>query len=246
MKHLQSLTTEYTKTNAIAQSAATPGSFPALFASQYYPMVYGPDGQVNDTVITLPGALSKVGYETAGFVSSNPFVPRFSDSFDVFWNGRKRGSHVEESTYLFSVIPDKPIQTVRRAKKILSLTTDITATELSQRARRWFSTATSPRFLFMHLMEPHEPYYPGLRRGASVGLIQSYYSLHKFYEDRSQLSEAEKETIELLYMACIDYLDAQFSSVLEFIPDDALIVITGDHGEEFDHGSYRHARLYDE
>jgi arylsulfatase A-like enzyme len=34
--------------------------------------------------------------------------------------------------------------------------------------------------------------------------------------------------------------------VLEFVDDDAIVVVTGDHGEEFDHDGYGHARLYDE
>jgi arylsulfatase A-like enzyme len=34
--------------------------------------------------------------------------------------------------------------------------------------------------------------------------------------------------------------------LLSFVPDDAIVVVTGDHGEEFEHGAYRHARLYDE
>jgi arylsulfatase A-like enzyme len=34
--------------------------------------------------------------------------------------------------------------------------------------------------------------------------------------------------------------------LLDWVPSDATIILTGDHGEEFDHGMYHHARLYDE
>jgi arylsulfatase A-like enzyme len=34
--------------------------------------------------------------------------------------------------------------------------------------------------------------------------------------------------------------------IINWIPSDATIILTGDHGEEFNHGVYHHARLYDE
>lgn len=45
---------------------------------------------------------------------------------------------------------------------------------------------------------------------------------------------------------CVKLLDAQVDQLFSFIPDDAIVVLMGDHGEEFDHGVLRHARLYDE
>jgi len=41
-------------------------------------------------------------------------------------------------------------------------------------------------------------------------------------------------------------LDVHIHELLSLIPEDAIVVIMSDHGEEFDHGAYRHARLYDE
>ena len=60
------------------------------------------------------------------------------------------------------------------------------------------------------------------------------------------MSPAQQATAERLYRGCIEFVDAHLRSLLSFVPDDAIVVVVGDHGEEFDHGAYRHARLYDE
>lgn len=73
-------------TDAVAQGAATNSSFPPLLASRYYPSAYTPSGEVRDDVTSLPQALSSEGYETGAFVASNPFLGKWADHFDTFWN----------------------------------------------------------------------------------------------------------------------------------------------------------------
>jgi arylsulfatase A-like enzyme len=177
----------------------------------------------------LPTILSQHGYRTGAVVADNPFLDRFSEGFDFFWNGASGGE--------------------TRLGRLLRLGLQrytVPVTEVAERAKEWFTNEDEPTFLFTHLMDPHEPYLPGLSRGLSEGVINSYRTLQKFHQDRQSLSESEKKTIRNLYWHCIDYLDAHIHELLSFIPEDAIVVLMGDHGEEFDHGAYRHARLYDE
>jgi arylsulfatase A-like enzyme len=95
-------------------------------------------------------------------------------------------------------------------------------------------------------MGPHEPYLSGLRRGFSEGVVDSYQARRKFARDRDSLTDDQKRTVENLYWHCIHYLDDHVADLLSFVPDDVVVAIMGDHGEEFDHGAYRYARLYDE
>lgn len=229
MDELRSSVVGYDRTDAICQSAATPGVFPSILASLYYPQAYTPSGRLRESVSTLPTVLSRHGYRTGAVVADNPFLDRFSEGFDFFWNGASGG----ETRF------DRLLR--------LGLQRDtVPVTEVAERAREWFTDTDDPTFLFTHLMDPHEPYLPGLRRGFSEGVVNSYWTLRKFARDRQSLSKNEKQTIQNLYWHCIDYLDAHIHELFSFVPEDAIVVLMGDHGEEFDHGAYRHARLYDE
>ncbi|OYR83447.1 hypothetical protein DJ72_07315, partial [Halorubrum distributum] len=195
----------------------------------YYPQAYTPSGRLRDSVSTLPTILSQHGYRTGAVVADNPFLDRFSEEFDFFWNGISGGETRFDRLLRLGLLRDT-----------------VPVTEVAERAKEWFTNEDEPTFLFTHLMDPHEPYLPGLRRGLSEGVVNSYRTLQKFAQDRQALSVSEKATIRNLYWHCIDYLDAHINELLSFIPEDAIVVLMGDHGEEFDHGAYRHARLYDE
>lgn len=213
---------------AICQSAATPGVFPAIYASQWYPLVYDSRGEVRSTVRTLPGVLGDRGYDTAAFSGDNPFLGKFAGEFDRFWNGDPGEDRRERLARMV----------FRRARE--------PAPTVIARAREWFESASRPRFLHVHLMDPHEPYLPGLVRYLRAGPVRSYAAATQFAEDRQAMTPAQQEQIRALYRHCVDLVDAHVDDLLSFVPDDALLVLTGDHGEEFDHGAFRHARLYDE
>lgn len=87
MSALQSATPSLQQAEAICQSAATPGVFPAILASQYYPEVYTSKSRLKQGTQTLPGLLSEKGYRTGAVVADNPHLNRFADDFDYFWNG---------------------------------------------------------------------------------------------------------------------------------------------------------------
>jgi arylsulfatase A-like enzyme len=237
MPKLTNATSDWTRGDAMCSGAATNGVFPALFASEFPPVVYDSGGAVRDDVKALPDVLSESGYETGAFVASNPFLGKWSRRFDTFWNDGMTAEGVEENrdAYTFG---DK-------LRSLLRLRSRVTAPEVLDRASEWWRQTDGPRFCWVHLMDPHGPYYPGLKRGISNGLLRSYLSIVGYSKLGPDVPEWMRRQLRELHFSCVDLLDEWLTPWLDSF-DDPLVVLTGDHGEEFDHGMYGHSRLYDE
>lgn len=131
----------------------------------------------------------------------------------------------------------------------------IGAAGLSDIAREWggeLHDGDSPFFLYLHYMDPHAPY----KRHRRLPWFD------QFVEDRSDVSAADAEkplrmvkgqrtpVLEVAYDAEIRYLDEELRKLfidLDIL-DNTLIIVVGDHGEEFwEHGKSGHSHsLYDE
>ena len=107
----------------------------------------------------------------------------------------------------------------------------------------WLDKRKDERFfLFLHYMDPHDPYLEHPYNGVGIS--------------RASMQEPEPEMAERLhelYRGEIEYLDENFGKLLakldaEGLYDDTVIVLTADHGEEFnEHGGFWHGlTLYDE
>jgi arylsulfatase A-like enzyme/uncharacterized membrane protein YbhN (UPF0104 family) len=97
-------------------------------------------------------------------------------------------------------------------------------------------------FLFLHYMDPHDPYFRHPYDGHAIARVGNQNP------DPARVAEMRE-----LYRGEIEYLDASFARLLEKVRelglwDQTLIVLTADHGEEFqDHGGFWHGlTLYDE
>jgi len=231
---------EFVRSDSITHAPATDGSIPGILCSRYYPQAYDEEGKVKSGIKPLPEILSEAGYSTAAFSAANPFLGKWAQYFDTFWNGDF--SDPSDRNTIF--------QAGDYAARLLTLRQKFPAETVIKRAKGWYREQKGPRFLWIHLMDLHEPFHPGLKRGFSSGLLQSYRSLleYRFGDERTEetLSESTQRQIERLYWDCVDKLDYQIEDIIDWFDEDTTIVITGDHGEEFDHGVYRHARLYDE
>jgi len=124
------------------------------------------------------------------------------------------------------------------------------------------------RFVWIHYMEPHAPYYPpddvvaefetdGLSKAAVNDLWDRWKANRPplwANEDNSDLfTERERDALRLFYRIQIRYLDRELQRLFEFLDttfgfDDTALFVTSDHGEEFfDHGDLGHRpKLYDE
>jgi arylsulfatase A-like enzyme len=122
------------------------------------------------------------------------------------------------------------------------------------RACEWLSSlGDTPFFLWLHLMDPHSPYYPkpealALMNQPPVTPYRARYL--NSYWNRSDLGpsrfERHRDDVVALYDAGIRWADQQMARFNEFLHrsnrwDDCIFTLTADHGEEFlDHGGRYH------
>jgi arylsulfatase A-like enzyme len=119
----------------------------------------------------------------------------------------------------------------------------------------WLNELSSgPFFLWIHLMDPHHPYYPPQEALQSLGISdvspQRARFLNSFW-NRGDLSpkrlQRYRKEVMALYDAGIHWVDQQLSRLVGTMKtsqrwDDTVFVVTADHGEEFlEHGSRYHS-----
>ncbi len=121
-------------------------------------------------------------------------------------------------------------------------------------ACNWLSSVgDAPFFLWLHLMDPHSPYYPketalGLMGHGPVPPYRARYL--NSYWNRSDLGPSRlarhRDEVVALYDAGIRWVDAQMARLIETLRganrwDDCIFALTADHGEEFlEHGGRYH------
>jgi arylsulfatase A-like enzyme len=129
-------------------------------------------------------------------------------------------------------------------------------------ALEWLSSAAQgPFFLWLHLMDPHAPYYPKqealqLMEARAVTPFRARYLNSSW--NRSDLSlralTKYRNDIIALYDAGIRWVDVQIGRLVQRLQEwnrwqDCVFALTADHGEEFlDHGGSFHppSRLTEE
>jgi arylsulfatase A-like enzyme len=97
-------------------------------------------------------------------------------------------------------------------------------------------------FLFLHYMDPHDPYFAHPYDGTAIARVSNQHPSPELAAEMRRLYRGE-----------IEYLDGNFAKLLAKvrelgIENETMIVLTADHGEEFhDHGGFWHGlTLYDE
>ncbi len=122
-------------------------------------------------------------------------------------------------------------------------------------AEAWLASLDSrPFFLWIHLMDPHHPYYPPVAAlrdltgrdlsPAQVRYLNEFWNRGDLAADRLQ---KHKEAVVELYDAGIRWVDAQIARLVGCLRrsgrwDNCVFALTADHGEEFlEHGRRHHA-----
>lgn len=223
----------------ICAGAATNWVFPAILSGTYYPTAYNESGSLRSDLVSLPELLSEAGYATGGFVACNPYVSKWSNRFDSFWNADLRTDSAEWYSSRIEKWMSRGYRTALLKKRV-------SAHEVARRGSEWYAQQDSPRFLWMHIMEPHLPYYPGIKKARDIGLLDAYRSILSYQRNGDNTPEEQMAIQRDLYDKCVELFDEHVPGLLDFVDDDAMILMFGDHGEEFDHGHYDHERLYDE
>lgn len=135
---------------------------------------------------------------------------------------------------------------------------DVTTDGITRKAVRWLTENRERRFfLWIHYFDPHVPYEPP---SAYAPKGTPPERIGTSFEDTARLRDGylvptreEIEWLRALYHAEVRYVDDNIGVLMEALKrlgiyDEALIVFTSDHGEEFaEHGGYDHGHtVYDE
>lgn len=243
--------------NAIAQSSWTKASFGTIFSGMY-PEAHTATGKASAlplSVTTMAEVLHDGGYYTRGF-SNNPNITslfnydqgfvQYTDLKPDLYFGAKASS---EKLVLYDIL--RKVVQVFNAKVLGGR---INITDFYQPAERvtnvglnWIDGPNRPNdapfFLFLHYMDPHDPYRDPDRPGKGYARVQMPNPDPEKYKDKLMRS----------YTYEIEYMDTHVGRLLDGLKerglyDNALIVFTADHGEEFhEHGGWWHGlSLYDE
>ena len=222
----------------VAQASWTKPAVASILTG-LYPAAHGATAvrsAIRPEAATLAEILAGHGYATAAFVTnvnvSRPFgFARGFETFDYFPEDASLPSHHMLSDALNSQVVG------------------------------WLGARDArPFFLYVHASDPHAPYTAGedlrprFRSPAATAAAIDPAGLRKKFElDWSALTPPEVEELVAEYDAEIAFNDASLGALLDDVKrmgldDSTLVVVTADHGEEFDdHGGFTHGHtLYDE
>lgn len=205
---------------AIAQAPWTSPSVASAWTSRY-PHELGyedsrPPAILDERFLLLPEIFSASGYQTAGIVSHLFLSEKlgFNQGFDVYDQSSAKGHLHVSSPY----ITDEAIEYFDKKGK-----------------------SEQPFFLFLHYFDPHYAYL--LHQGHDFdpdyrGHLDTFIDQREMYRRTGSFSDADIQHIQALYDSEIRFTDEHLGRLFEALRSrdlykDTLIIVTGDHGEEF-------------
>lgn len=221
--HIDKLAAESIRfSRATSQAPWTTPSTASLLTS-LYPHELGIETEPNkvpDEAILLPELLRDRGYQTFGVVASSFLSQLFN--FDQGF-----GSFED-----------------RNVSGLMSITSpEVTTAAIKMLQRR---DRSRPFFLFVHYFDPHFHY----NSHSDFDFADGEQDDHP---EKTEAAAPESGQLFDAYDSEVGFTDHYIGKLLDFLRDkglfdDALIVFTADHGEEFlDHGGWKHAHsLYEE
>ncbi|MCC6490919.1 MAG: sulfatase-like hydrolase/transferase [Candidatus Hydrogenedentes bacterium] len=244
--------------HAFAQSSWTKASFATIFSGMY-PEAHSAvqkDSALPDSVTTFPEILRDAGYFTEGFANNANIAPTYNYgqgfveyrylSPDYLFGA---GQSAEKMT-LYKILREVYQKVMGRLRGDRINVSDFyqPAERVTQEGLDWLDRAERPTdtpfFLFLHYMDPHDPYMD--HQDPGVGYARVRLGLNPSVD-------TYRELFKRVYNGEIEYCDTHIGELLQGLKDrglydDSVIVFTADHGEEFcEHGGWWHGlTLYDE
>ncbi|MCP4903306.1 MAG: sulfatase [bacterium] len=223
--------------NAIAQAPHTIPSILQIMTSRH---IQGKQLRPEDA--TLAETLRKAGYETTAIVENALFefdreAHGLMRGFDTFYrNGVLDRSHIFQQHWKSKTPADV----------------------ITAQARRWLRNRSShkPFFLWLHYLDPHDPYMPpyaddmeelSWESGSEyTGDIRNTSLFPRSQAEASDFTDLDRLHLINLYDAEITYLDQSLGELFVFLDseglfDDSLVILSSDHGESLgEHGLWTH------
>ncbi len=234
---------------AQSQASWTRPSVASILTSQY-PSTHGTVHKMDfmsDRVLTLAETLQDAGYWTAGVTTNINVAPIFnlSQGFGEF-------AYLEPSFYFGAtdsaakLVIYKTLRTLRErffADRVYYEHFYQDGAVVNEHVEKWLSEKPpEPFFLFLHYMDPHDPYFEVPYNGHGVARVMN-----------PSPAPERVEELRSLYLQGVRYLDEELGKTLDQLNganfyDDSVVVFTSDHGEEFfEHEGWWHGTsLYQE
>ncbi len=240
---------------ACAQSSWTKPGFASIL-SGLPPRVHTAGQRISrlpDEVTTLPELFRAAGYFTLGHSNANPnngSAAHFEQGFDEFLDlapPRRRFFAPEGASQL--ALYRRLIEPVGAALfdqdvRFFYEPADDYVDRVLARLEALPAPSSQPLFLMLHFMDPHYPYMDGRSRGRPI-LLDG--------ERHRERGSALAPELRTAYLGDIAFMDRHLGRLFDGlralgIYDDALVVFTSDHGEEFyEHAEWGHGEsLYRE
>ena len=260
-------------TRAFANGPGTNQSFPAILASTYF-LIHG-SLRLNPRCTTLAEVLRDYGFKTVAF-HSNPFLSKvlgWNKGFDEFYDfmdtvkgpsafiTRQQTSLTGKLIRFFASLigANRNSKIQKLLKKVYFKFSKLKipyleGKELNTHVINWIKKNLNEKFfLWMHYMDPHDPYIPPEEYLTNFSSRQEAFNFN-LSVDMDNLSKEELDILKKLYENEVRYTDACIGEFLNFLGEkklleDSLTVITADHGHAFmEHGRFAHAYdiLYNE
>jgi arylsulfatase A-like enzyme len=233
----------------MAQASWTKPSFATIFTS-LYPSSHTATGKPHrlpDAVITLAEVLAAGGYHTGGYANNPSISPAFG--FDQGFADYVylppaylfAGNEAASQTALYQIA--RRVWAMVAGGRVYPQHFYQEASVINRHALEWLEANGDTRFLlFLHYMDPHDPYFVHPFNG--VGYARA---------SNQNPDPTLAPTFSRLYDEEVRYLDRHLGELIDWLKardlyDNTVIVLTGDHGEEFqEHGGWWHGQtLYQE
>lgn len=236
-------------TNAHSQASWTRPSMASLFTS-LYPSQHGAMHKTSvlpERVTTIAEAFASAGYWTAGFTTNINLAPIFN-----FQQGFDEYAYLEPNFYFGATDAATRLAIykglrVAREKlfrdRIFFQNYYQDAQVVNAAVSGWLAQAPpQPFFLFVHYMDPHDPYFEMPYNGRGVARVTD-----------QNPDPARAAELHGLYGQGVDYIEAELGRLLDELHarglyEQTVIAVTADHGEEFqEHDGWWHGTtLYQE
>jgi len=197
-------------------------------------------------LVLVSEALQQHGYATGGIVANINLAPSFGfqqgyDEYTYLSPDYLFGAEESSSKLVLYQIGRKLALQLKPGHRVTDYFQD--AETVTGVANDWFDRHKDSRFfLLLHYMDPHDPYFERPYNGKAVARVTAEHP------DPSQAARMRE-----LYYGGIRFTDEYVGKVEAKLRelgiwDETMIVITADHGEEFqDHGGWWHGKtLYEE
>jgi uncharacterized protein (TIRG00374 family) len=213
---------------------------PATHGVMSKPSALSPD------VVLLPELMQGAGYATGGIAANINLAPSFGfdqgyDEYHYLAPDYLAGAEESSSKLILYQIGRAVWFKVKPGLRFGDFYQD--SAVVNELAFDFLERNRDTRFfLFLHYMDPHDPYFRHPYDGHGIARVANQHPTPALVSEMQQLYRGE-----------IEYLDASFARLLDKLRElglyeNTLIVLTADHGEEFqEHGGFWHGlTLYDE